>query len=72
MRKLIILLIRLRHKLKENEPFRFSNQKSKCDFYYFTTDELKKVCFTGNNATTVKANVSLNWLLNDECKIVKN
>lgn len=71
MRKLIIFLLRVKHGLKEKEPFRFTNQKSEVDYYYFTEEELKKVEFKNKECKTIRANVSLNWMLDRECEIVK-
>jgi hypothetical protein len=64
--RLIIFLIRRRLGLKKYEHFRFDNQKSK-DVYYFTATELMKIWAFGDE----KSGVSLNWLLDPECKIVK-
>lgn len=66
MKKLITFLIRRRMKLKRYEMFQFVGQK-KSAVYYFTNDRLMK---SQRNVTT-PANVSLNWLLNDECEIKK-
>ena len=77
MKRLILFLIRRRLGLRLNEKFKFTNQKSQYDFYWFTpcalmkhechTDVLKS-CLTGK---IDKAHVSLNWLLDDECEIEK-
>lgn len=66
MKRIIIFLIRRRLGLKEYEPFQFAEQKSNA-VYYFTEDGLKKA-WRGN---LEKSGVSLNWLLDDECKIKK-
>ena len=77
MKRLILFLIRRRLGLKLNEQFRFANQNSPYDFYFFTPYALMKyeyrrnvpgISFMGN---LVKAHVSLNWLLDDECEIIK-
>lgn len=68
MKRLIIFLVRRRLGLKKNEHFRFANQASKITYYYFgdtcvhKTDELGRVTYS---------NVSLNWLLDDRCEIIK-
>lgn len=67
----IIFLIRNRLRLKTFEPFRFTNQNSKQDYYYFTKDKLMKAEYFNGLKKPIKreSNVSLNWLLNNRCKI---
>ena len=67
MKKLIIFLIRKRLGLKKGERFRFANQVSKNDYYYFSDDAVMKHNYS--LPFDYKSSVSLNWLLNDECKI---
>lgn len=64
--RLIIYLIRKKLGLKKHEHFRFANQKSK-DVYYFTSTNLMKIWAFG----TDKSGVSLSWLLDPECEIIK-
>lgn len=71
MRRLIIFLIRKKLGLKRNECFRFANQASSKNFYYFDTDCLMKMHWFGDSYTPRESTCSLNWLLNDDCKIVK-
>lgn len=66
MVRLIVFLIRLRLGLHKYELFRFDNQKSKIECYYFSTHGLKKVCANG---LIKSSNVRLNWLLNDKCAV---
>lgn len=68
MRRLIIFLIRKRLGLKTYEKFQFANQKSPVDVYYFTETEIRKLEIGRN---MILSSVSLNWLLSDECEIVK-
>lgn len=71
IRRLIIFLIRMRLGLKKYQDFRFDNQKSKTDSYYFDSYNLIKMeCYKGN-FNLRKSSVSLNWLLNDNCRIHK-
>lgn len=74
MKRLIIFLVRMRLGLKKYELFRFENQKTD-DIYYFTETELAKRQFlhtrSGPIFVTVLSGVSLNWLLNKDCKIRK-
>lgn len=74
MKRLIVFLVRKRLGLKKYEPFRFANQKTE-DIYYFTGTELAKQklqrTYFGPIYITVLSGVSLNWLLNHDCKIVK-
>lgn len=64
MKKLILFLIRKRLKLRKYEPFQFTNQKSKTDYYWFTDTHLRKWC----DGEITNAHVSLNWLLDDRCE----
>ena len=66
MKRLILFLVRKRLGLKKYEEFQFVNQKSNA-VYYFTEDALIKDW----HQTIDKSGVSLNWLLDDECKIEK-
>ena len=66
MKKLILFLIRKRLHLKKYELFTFDGQKSKTQ-YYFTGKELVKVYV--NSGKNDRSNVSLNWILDDDCKI---
>lgn len=67
MRRLIIFLIRKKLGLKEYDDFRFVNQKSEA-VYYFNERELVKIEY----GLIAPSNVSLNWLLSDECKITRD
>ena len=67
MKRLIFFLIRRRLKLHKWEEFRFSNQKSPYDYYFFGNSSLWK--YTHSMGRIIKANVSLNWILDDECEI---
>lgn len=82
MKRLIIFLIRLRLGLKQGEYFRFTNQRSDRDVYVFTGLFLIKKEYTEDpfypyyndlkgRYKTYPANVSLNWLLDSDCKIEK-
>lgn len=66
MKRLILFLIRRHMGLTKFEPFQFENQKSNA-VYYFDDDAIKKA-WRGN---ITKSTVSLNWLLNPDCKIIK-
>lgn len=66
MKRFIIFLIRKKLGLKKNELFRFSNQREQ-SVYYFTDTALMKIKY----GYVDKSGVSLNWLLDDECKIEK-
>lgn len=71
MKRLIIFLIRKHLGLKLGEEFQFVNQKSDKDTYYFDQEGLIKIEYVGRYKWESKpSNVSLNWLLNDECEIV--
>ncbi len=64
---LIIFLLRRKFRLRRYQYFRFTNQKSN-DVYYFGQDCLLKIV---NKEKSVFSHVSLNWLLDDDCQIVK-
>lgn len=66
MVKIILFFLRKRLGVKAYEGFRFANQK-KDAVYYFTSQGLMKMTKYGIRPS----NVSLNWLLNEDCKIVK-
>lgn len=66
MRKIVIFLIRKKLGLKKYEKFRFVEQKTNA-VYYFTESNLMK--YWRNQ--TMLSGVSLNWLLDSECKIEK-
>ena len=71
MKHLIIFLVRKKLGLKKGEHFRFVNQSSPDNTYYFTDDAVMKHFGRWKGSDDVKSSVSLNWLLDDECKIVK-
>ena len=65
-RKLIFFLVRRRFKMKIYEPFQFVGQKSNA-IYFFTEDAVMKE-WRGH---VEKSGVSLNWLLDENCKITR-
>lgn len=68
MKKLIIFLIRKRLGLRKYEQFRFENQNSIRDVYYFADEKLVKI---ENGIFYKSSSVSLNWLLDSECRVIK-
>lgn len=66
MKRLVMFLIRNRMGLKKYEHFRFNNQKSNA-VYYFTETNVMKLW----HGYAQPSNVSLNWLLDDDCVIEK-
>ena len=68
MKRIIIFLIRKRLGLKKGQPFIFSNQRLKEEYYYFTKDAVMKHNIHGEEESST---VSLNWLLDDKCEIEK-
>lgn len=64
MKQLIIFLIRKRMGLKKYQFFQFEGQKSDATYYFTETAVMKSY-----NEKIKPSGVSLNWLLNDECKI---
>ena len=65
MKRLIIFLIRVKLGLKKYEPFQFSNQKTDA-VYFFSSDTIYK----SNKDVLTPSGVSLNWLLDADCKLV--
>lgn len=66
MKRLIIFLVRKRLGLKKRESFQFVGQKSNAE-YWFEKDYIAKY----DHGILSCSNVSLNWLLNDNCEIVR-
>lgn len=64
LNRLIIFLIRLKLHLKKGQNFQFENQKTD-SVYWFTEGSLMKM----EHGYRYEANVSLNWLLNPDCKV---
>ena len=64
IKRLILYLVRTRLGLKKYEPFRFAEQKSNA-VYCFTSNGLMKSW----RGRVEESGVSLNWLLNDGCKV---
>ena len=74
MKRLIIFLIRKRLGLKKYERFQFANQNSKDDYYLFTGTNLIKLIngrYGPEAYVTVRSGVSLNWLLDDHCEVIR-
>ena len=67
MKRLILFLIRKKLGLRKFQPFRFEGQKSKTNFYYFKNNGLMK--YDASLHKVFDSHVSLNWILNDKCKI---
>lgn len=76
MNRLILYLIKKRFGLKWNERFRFANQKTS-DIYWFEKGGLLKIEYRTTRSGKVQpmaigySGVSLNWLLDKDCKIIK-
>lgn len=69
MKRIILFLIRRRLHIGLYEAFRFSNQKSSRDFYSIGNTAIWK--WDSSIGKLIPSNVSLNWILNDECEIIK-
>lgn len=70
LNKIIIFLIRRRLKLGPSEYFRFANQKT-TDIYYFDNKKCALVKKQNKDTPEELSGVSLNWLLSNDCEIVK-
>lgn len=64
LNKLILFLIRRKLHLKKYQYFYFKNQANKLDRYYFYDDCIVKI----SPYELVRSNLSLNFLLSNECK----
>ena len=71
MTRIILFLLRMKLGIKKNERFQFDNQKNKTDYYYVSDSRLHKIMYRKGTSSERRANVSLNWLLDSECKIVR-
>ena len=69
--RIILFLIRLKLGVKIGECFRFDNQKNNRNYYYINSTNIYKVTPLKYNDKIRPANVSLSWLLNRKCEIVK-
>ena len=66
LKRLIIFLVRKKIGVKKRCRFQFDNQKSTTEYYWFSNTKFMKKCSDG---TEEEAHVSLNWLLDDNCKV---
>lgn len=64
LRRFIIFLIRIKLGLKKYEKFTFVGQKSNAVYYFSESNVMKHW-----RGQTMISGVSLNWLLDNECKI---
>ena len=78
MKNFIIFLVRKRLGLKLRQPFRFKNQKSRDDYYFFDEDQLTKAVYRPKYEKWfslcydyIPSHVSLNWILSGSCEIIK-
>ena len=71
MKRLILTLIRMKLGIFKGDKFRFANQRSKEDYYYFTDTGLMKAEYIDDfKCPNIRpANVALNWLIDDNCVI---
>lgn len=66
---LIVFLIRLKLHVKNNQLFRFTNQRDPA-FYMFIPGGLLKVYKIDDRYVPDVAGVSLDWLLNEDCEVI--
>jgi hypothetical protein len=72
VRRIVLFLIRRKLGLKHCQGFQFTNQKSKEDWYYIDQYHIWKVAPIAVGISNVApSSVSLNWLLDDRCEIIK-
>lgn len=72
IKKLVYFLVCKRLGVKKYELFRFTNQLSKNAVYFFGDDGLMKTWWSYGGwmyDKAIKSTASLNWLLDNECKI---
>lgn len=68
MNRIIVTLFRIKFGLKKYQKFQFTNQRNRKDLYYFSDKELIKI---ENGYLYQQSGVSLNWLMNKDCRIDK-
>lgn len=71
-RKIVLFLVRKKLKVDKYVLFRFPDQLSTNAVYFFDDTGLKKTWLSKGEQileSGVRSNVSLNWLLDDNCKI---
>lgn len=73
LRRFVLFLLRKKLKVKKGDAFQFTNQRSERDYYFFTNEYLMKDEYIAdkNMFELKRSTVSLNWLLDPECKIRK-
>lgn len=72
IRKIILFLVRKRLGVDKYVLFRFSEQLSTNAVYFFNDDGLRKTWLSKGEdilERSIRSNVSLNWILDDNCKI---
>jgi hypothetical protein len=67
LNKIITFLLCKKLGVKKYEKFRFTNQRSTTEYYYFEDEKLCKNTRYG----VVSSTVSLNWLLDPDCVVEK-
>lgn len=68
MDRLILFLIRKRLGLKKCEKFQFAGQKNKDSYYYISDNAIYKETHEVGYTISEYSNISVNWMLSDECK----
>ena len=71
IKRLILFLVRRKLGLKKYEDFRFANQKHPYNYYFVDGDGIWKCEPDINTVRYRLSNVSLNYLLSDQCEVVK-
>lgn len=66
LKRVILFLVRRKLGLRKAQEFQFKGQKTNA-VYWFTDEQVCKLW----KGEVTPSNVSINWLLNAECKIVK-
>ena len=70
IKKIVIFFIRKKLGVKRNERFRFVNQRKR-GVYHFSDTCLIKTLENKKERLDLVSSVPLNWLLSDECEIIK-
>jgi hypothetical protein len=68
MTRLILFLVRVKLGVRRDEKFKFANQKAEC-YYEITHDGIWKIWNCEGGVCKRESRVSLNWLLDQECKV---
>lgn len=71
MRKFILFLIRRKLGLRKYQHFQYANQKSNAEYFFGDQCIVKMWKDKYDTIKCEYSHVSVNWILSDECEIIK-